>query len=410
MFVALWLGLLSGSIAFGACLDGALVAPRRSQFIAVVGMGGGTLLALRTFSRIATTTNSEAIGLAIFFVAAGVAGGYWSAAAALPHAAGRQRLDAIDAPTCQSEKPAVAILSCAEAPHYRIASTARVIERLVSSGALRLPSSALPFVFLSEKTRYRALGGYNPARATVTTVRDGVSARLGTRVSSVSVAWCDGSPSLAALIGELGRVGHHDVVMVTLGPDHSFRSLESQHEAQHVADAAGVRLVRAPSIWRSDVLASRLADRIIESTTGATLDEVGVVLMGEGEPTAWSEIECGWREHENYFNQRVRLMLVDRGIRESSIRMSWLEWETPDVTETTRHLAALGCRRIIVAPATLPYITLASALDLKHAIESARLAEDVRVVTLTPWGDDAAMVQASADVITWALDRLGEER
>jgi protoheme ferro-lyase len=405
-FVAPWLGLLAGSIAFGACLVGALVAPRRSLFIAVAGMSGGVVLVIRMFSAIARSTNAEAIGLAIFFVAAGVAGGYWSAAAALPHAIPRQRHLESATSAIHPDRPAVAILSCAEAPRYRIASTARVIERLVTSGALRLPASTLPFVFLSEKTRYHALGGYNPARATTSAVAEEATRELDGLISNVAIAWCDGSPSLAEVIDELGQMGHRDAVLVTVGPDDSFRSLEPLHEAQRAADSVGIRLVRAPSIWRSDVLASRLVDRIIELTNSATLDDVGVVLVGEGEPPAWSEAEGGWLEHENYFNQRVRLMLVERGIRESNIRIGWLEWETPDVTETTRHLAALGCRRIIIAPATLPHITLASALDLKHAVDSARLGDDVRVVTMTPWGDDRAMVRATADAIRASLQLL----
>ncbi|TDB39688.1 MAG: hypothetical protein D9V44_01635 [Actinobacteria bacterium] len=405
--MAPWLGLLAGSITLGACVVASLVLPRRSQLIGVFGMSGAVVLTIQMFSSLARTGDARVIGLAIVFVAAGITGGYWSAAAALPHAIPRQqRLDPTRSAT-STDRPAVAVLSCAEPAHYRVASTARVIERLVSTGALRLPTSALPFVFLSEKTRYHALGGRNPARDSVAAVVDGATDRLVGRVSDISVAWCDGSPGLADIINEFGRIGHRDVVVVTLGPDDSLRSRESLHDAQRAADAVSIRLVRSPSIWRSDVLASRLADRIVGATNGATPDDVGVVLVGEGEPTAWSELEAGWLEHENYFNQRVRLMLIDRGVRESNIRMGWLEWATPDVTETTRHLAALGCHVIVVAPATLPHVTLASALDLRHAIDTARLVEDVRVITLTPWGDDPALVEATTDAISAALAHMG---
>lgn len=405
-----WLGLLAGSITIGACLVGTLVAPRRSQLIPLIGVAAGAYLMIRSFSAIVLTGDAEAIGLAIFFVAAGLAGGYWCAAAALPHAV-------VDSPRQAAahmqgsqprDKPALVILSCAEAPRYRIASTARVIERLVSSGALQLPTSAMPFVFLSEKTRYRALGGFNPARATVTGVADQVAEALSDRVGQTTVAWCDGSPSLGSAVRDLAAAGHREVVVVTLGPDDSFATMDARRTAQSVADETGVRLSVAPSIWRSDDLAARLVDRIIETAHGQELGSVGVVLVGEGQPTAWSSLECGWTEVENYFTQRVRMMLVERGFAESTIRASWIEWQTPDVTETVRHLAALGCQHVIIAPATLPHLTLASALDLKHAVESARLDDTVRVVTLSPWGDDPAIVGTVTQAADAALDLLSD--
>jgi len=404
--VPLWLGLLAGSAGAGACFVGLLVAPRRSQIIAGAGLLLSSVLVVRMFSMIAAQGVAQATGLAVFFALAGIAGGYWAAAAALPHSISQPKI-AVSVTDAQPQAlPALIILSCAEAERYRIASTARVIERLMTSDALRLPTSALPFVFLSEKSRYRALGDYNPARAGVTEVADRVAETLQSKFGTVAVAWCDGSPTLAALLAELENRGYSSAVLVTLGPEGSYITMEAEREAH--GGSSGVRLIPAESIWRSDYLAARLVDRVIESCRGAVLSEVGVLLAGEGQPVAWEPLGKDWCERENYFNQRVRLMLLERGFEERNIRISWIEWQTPDITETVRHLAALGCNRLVIAPTTLPHITLASALDLKHSIEAARLAEDVRVVTLTPWGDDAAMVRAVADTASAALARHAE--
>ncbi|PKQ20683.1 MAG: hypothetical protein CVT66_03730 [Actinobacteria bacterium HGW-Actinobacteria-6] len=402
----LWLGLLAGSTGAGACFVGLLVAPRRSQFIAFFGLILSSVLIVRMFSLIAAQDATSAIGLAVFFVIAGIAGGYWAAAAALPHAIAQPKITPSVTDAEPRELPALILLSCAEAERYRIASTARVIERLVTSDALRLPTSALPFVFLSEKSRYRALGDYNPARAGVMAVADRVAEILNSDFGTVTVAWCDGSPTLRTLLADLESNGYRSAVLATLGPEGSFVTMEAEHEA--LEGASGVQLIQAESIWRSDHLAARLVERVIESCRGAQLSEVGVLLAGEGQPVAWEPLGKDWCERENYFNQRVKLMLLERGFQERNIRISWIEWQAPDITETVRHLAALGCNRLVIAPTTLPHITLASALDLKRSIEAARLAEEVRVVTLTPWGDDAGIVQAVADTAHAALARHAE--
>ncbi len=400
----LWLGLLVGGLSAGACLVGLLVLPRRIESIAVLGALLSALLAVRSFSAIARASDTHGIGLAVFFLAAGMTGGYWVAAAALLRSEGpAPRTPPVD-PRPVRVLPAVIVLSCAEAPRYRIASTARVVDRLVSSGAVRLPTSALPFVFLSEKTRYRALGGYNPARATVTAIADGIAREIDGLAETVEVAWCDSTPNLRAVVADLGGRGYRSVVLLMLGPDGSFPMWQAERNA--LPDMSPIRLTRAPSIWHSDELARRLADRIIATTSGVAPSNVGVVLAGEGQPTVWTSVAEDWSERENYFNQRVRLMLAERGIDECHVLMSWIEWQTPDITESVRHLAALGCRRIVIAPSTLPYLTLASALDLKHLISAARLPDDVLVVTLTPWGDDASIVHAAAKAVRDALERL----
>ncbi len=403
--VHFWLGLFGGGVAVGACFVGLLVAPRRSTAIALVGMALGSVLAVRSFSGIVKGGTAQEIGLVVCFMVAGIAGGYWTAAAALQHATGRPEIQANDTdPAPGLEKPAIIVLSTAEAPRYRISSTAAMVERLIGTGALHLPVSALPFLFLSEKSRYHAIGDYLPARATAVAVADKLGALTRKSAGTVRVAWCAGAPTLRTVAGQLASEGCRSAVLVVLGPDASFPVLEAESE---LPSTSGPHITHARSIWRSDALAKRLTDRVIDATNGVALSEVGIMLAGEGQSDAWTSLAGGWAERENYFNQRVKLMLTERGVGPENVRIGWIEWQSPDVTETVRHLAALGCKRIVIAPSTLPHITLASALDLKHAIASARLAEDVRVVTLTPWGDDDAIVSARAEA---ALEALAELR
>lgn len=397
-----WLGLLAGSAAVGGCLVGLLVAPRRSQLLAFLGMASGAVILVMSFARIAERSNGESTWMAVLFSVAGLAGGYWTAAAGLTHVplstadSGPSSAAAVD-PTI----PALIILSCAEAEHYRIGSTAEVVDRLTSTGALRLPTGSLPMVFLAEKTRYRAIGGYNPGRAGIQSVADHVAVSLGDRVGHVRIAWCTGHPKLKDVASDLQSAGYRSAVLLVLGPDGSLPIVHAEHDAFDTAP--GLRLVHAQSIWRSDRLAERLVERILKATTGAEPGAVGVLLVGEGLPESWAVESRRWCETENYFHQRVRLMLAEHAISEQNVRIGSLEWQVPDVTETMRHLAAMGCTRIVVAPATMPHVTLASALDLGRAIDSARLSDDVRIVVLTPWGDDEAVSSAIVDSVLRAL-------
>lgn len=341
--------------------------------------------------------------MAAVLSAVGVSAGYWLASASLPH------WTQPDTDPRRNEhagtgaaSTAVIVLSFAAPERYRITRAAAHIRQLMDSEALTIPTSALPFVFLSERARYRAIGGYLPARASLTSTAEQLERLLpGSTFGNVFAAFNDGSPTLRQSVAAARGAGAQKVVVVTLGPDGSLPAREAlcTLESTDGPGPAGAAVTFAPSIWFSEKLAARLVTRILDTTRGVLPDEVGVALVGEGQPSAWEEFDHGWRERENYFNQRVRLLLTDHGIHAENVRTAWLEWQSPDVTEAVRHLAALGCIRIIVAPSTIPGVTLATALDLEHMVASARVNENVQTVTLPPWGDDPALAAAAAEAI-----------
>lgn len=407
--VADWLVLLVSAAATGAACTYLLVVPRRWLPLPGVLIVCGLLSATRSMDHVLKSSEAGgSIGMAILLSGLGVSAGFWLAATSLPLWASRNR-ETSEMLTSTASDTAVTllVLSFAAPERYRVRRTAWYVRRLIESGALELPASAIPFVFLSERSRYGAIGDYLPARASTTAIVEQLEATL--RVSAIGrivIAWGEGSLKESGdIVASVAASGGRAVV-VTLGADGSFRATEAILELESALEAVQEcdSLLVAPSIWHSGRLAQRLVTRILDTTRGAEPDAVGVVLVGEGQPEAWESHDRGWRERENYFNQRVRLLLTERGIREHHVKAAWLEWQTPDVTEAVRHLAALGCTRIVIAPSTIACVTLSTAIDLEHMVASARVAEDVQTVTLAPWGDDPALAQAAAEAARQALE------
>lgn len=403
LFVADWILLLVGAAVTGASIAYIMAVPRR--WLPVPGVFGllGATTAIRSVGMVLSWHQPGSSVMTATLMGAGISAGYWLASASLPLWA-RQGTDfRRDQQAGAAAASTVAIvLSFAAPERYRITRAAAHIRQLIESEALTLPTSALPFVFLSERARYRAIGGYLPARASVTATAEQLERLLPVSAfGNVLAAFSDGSPTLRQSVAAAREAGAQRIVVVTLGPDGSLPAREALCELESVGEpeSAQASVTFAPSIWFSEELAGRLVTRILDTTRGVLPDEVGVALIGEGQPSAWEEFDHGWRERENYFNQRVRLLLTEHGIQPENIRTAWLEWQSPDVTEAVRHLAALGCVRIVVAPSTIPCVTLGTALDLEHMVASARVNENVHTVTLTPWGDDPAFAAAAAAAI-----------
>lgn len=397
----LWFGLLVGCVLFGSALVGALVLPRTvSPLAAGAGLFGlfGAVSAMGAIGTHYRTPEATAAGVIVFL--AGITSGYAIAATALPYFArrgrptrtGPRRTEPDDNPRGGE---AVILVCCAEPERYSARAIAVRQNLLADSAGIDVPPTALPFVFFAEKARYRAAGGVAPGPT--------VARRLAERVSevkhgthrTVELAWCHAPETLATQVDLLAAAGEDSPAVVILGMpesgwiDEMRRMLDG---STHTGSPAGP--IFSASVWNDRLLPIRLVERIMASTAGVGPEDVGVVLVGEGFPAQWEQRYPAATSTENYFNQRIRMLLGEAGVDERNVRVAWLNWQAPDVTEAVRHVAALGCTRIVVAPSTIALPTLETVLDLDHAVALARVPEDVQVVTLVPWGDDDGFADA----------------
>lgn len=407
--MAIWIVLLIGCVAFGALVVGALVLPRTlAPFALLLGLTA-LITAVSAFGQIAQRYQSpEAIISALVILLAAIGAGFAVATGSLPHLAAAPRLAALPDPVSHgNESYGVVLMSCTEPDRYNPVAVAQRQNLLAESAEIDVPATALPFLFFAEKARYRAVGGSSPGAAPARRVTRAVADRMAPDVADVRLAWCHTPASLTSAVASLAKAGAARIAIVVLGPSESG-PLDAAHAPldRALRERPGLDVVFGSPVWTDRLLPARLAERILASSSGADLADLGVVLVDPGLPPVWERRYTGAQNVENYFDQRVRILLCEAGVAEHHVRVAWLEWQTPDVTEAVRHLAALGCRRIVVAASTIALPTLDTALDLGHAITFARVPTGVQVVTVSPWGDDEGFTEA---VCRSAADALGIE-
>ena len=401
-----WLTLLAGGLVSGACLVAAMVLPRHYAAATVpLGAAGflGGLYVLGTLSQDYSTP--LAIAAAIATLIAGVVLGYTILTSAIPNLAQARRLATVRCPE-HGDGTGIIVLACTEPDHYDPRAIAYRQEILREQAAIDLPLTAVPFVFLAEKARYRAVGNTAPGAPVARSLLDKVGRRAATIPGvRVDLAPCHRPGGLVETVAAQACSGVTRIAVVALDPPGTITAeaaLATLGPLEHEAGTPTV--VTAGAIWDDASLVRRMADRILASTTGAELAEVGVALVEMGMPEEWARRHPAAAETENYFDQRVRMALMEAGIQGDRIRCGSLDWQAPDVTDVVRHLAALGCRHIILAPSTTVLPTLNTTLDLERATTYARVPRDVRVITLNAWGDDDTIVQAVVDVASAALE------
>jgi protoheme ferro-lyase len=398
-----WTGLLGCAIGAGAAACGWLVGSRRSVVLfasLTIGLGSATVGSFVWLMQAALRTDRL---IAAGFIGAGAfLGGFALAAALLPSLTHMPPLPAgLRVSVARVTEPAIIILADGQPETYDPAAVTHSFERLAATDVPVPPDAVRVFAYFSERMRYRS-AGMSPARPVVRSLSARVAEGLRHRgcEGPVFEAWMRGTPRLADAIAAAVKAGAGTIAVALLDATESPAYEFARSEADAVASKRdGVHVCYGSPLWSDPTVARRVVERALAALPRGPRATDGIVLVADGQPWQWDNAWPRSCEQTTFFIQRVRAGLVAAGVLEANVRAAWLDWQDPGVTEVVRHLAALGCERIVVIPATAPADTLETAIDLPAAVETAAIDPGIRVEILHGWGDDPAIAAVLADEI-----------
>jgi len=392
--MAVWITLVFAATFTGAAFVGVLVVRRALEPLFVLFTLGALASSAWAFGTLAQNYERlDALFYAFAFAVAGSAGGYALASTLLWRVALRERIPSLpSALPADNGTAAVIVLGIVEPTLYDERWTASSLMALADEELLDASIVILPFLFLAAKARYRAAGGSSPGVRQL----EALSERLGMalpvdRIGRVWSAATDGAHSLDHVVAAAVATGHRTIVVAQALIAGSRELDEAKRKVDSLRLAArGVTVTYTDGLWGSERVASLVTAKAL--AVAHDVSTTGVLLVGVGQPEPRSRTYRSFDERENAFLSRARMLLIERGVPANSVRLAWSEWRTPDVTSGVRHLAALGCSRLLVVPACFPLDSIATLLDLPMATRQARVEKSLSVVTLNAWGDDAGLV------------------
>ena len=399
--------LLAGTLA-GTTTCAAFVVRRR--LLPLVGAGGTLatlLLALAVAVVWKQSGRADTVIASVFIALGALAGGYALASALLPAvtrpSSSHPMLDVVKEGTTIG----VVLLADAANDDYAARDVTRDLESYERAEVPLPPFLARPFVYGSERARYR-VGDGSPAKRAVRAIAASLSARLADEgmTGPVEVAFCQGNPSAAEAVARLAaRSGGHVVIArLSVARTHP---LDVAAGEVHALDPGGSRLAieYTEPLWASHAIAVRAAQSARNAFGDAEVAD-GVVLVSRGNPWQFDRLFPDAMEQTTFLAQRIRAELIEAGLPAERVRQAWLEWEEPDVPEAVRHLAALGAKHVALLPVDLLFGELATTVDLPMAVERAMAESIVQVAVVQPLGDDPALVGALRRSVIEASRRM----
>ena len=401
-----WIALIAGSAGAGALLVALLVVPRRNTPPVLSGIVTALLMSFTALVVLGADTDRFDLSVAMALLASVLlAFAYASTAMLLPRLLRRRSRRPV-AEVSGTGSPRIVLSACVEPESYAPADIALSLSEYDATDVPLPAATARPMLYAAARARYRAAASFSPARATCKVIAKGLSEELGG--DPVSVSFCErGAPRLDQAVAAAVADGAKGVVVAQLTAAESLRTDRARSAVDSLGlEEQGVHVSYTAPLWGSPAIVARVVERILEAADGEALDSVGVALVGHGQPEAWNDRHPTWTEQETYLIQRVRVGLAEAGIANRNLRLAWLDWAAPDVTDTVRHLAALGCELVLVAPVAMPVETLATLVDLRQAVHFARVEPGIRVTVLDAWGNDPVLIAELAARVREALDEL----
>ncbi|MDP2182730.1 MAG: ferrochelatase [Actinomycetota bacterium] len=404
-----WIELLGGALVTGAAVVGLLSLKRSREPLALVVALVSTSLVGAGLARIVIAYGRTEVTLFAALLALGVVGGgFGLASSVLTHMASRTpSVELVDeGPISDGNPIAVVVLACIEPETYDPSATARDLIDLADAGLPEAGIGITPFLYAAQKARYRAVGGRSPAAAQARSVTAQLQGLLGReQFPRVDLVTCGSKESLAANVARLYRRGFRRIIVAALSVAESFDIDRAKASIDTLRpEAAGLEVVYTSPLWASDRIVNMVSARIAASTQNPST--TGVALLMHGQSEGRERTHAGFDVQENAFVNRVRITLIEKGLAENNIRLCWADWRPPDVTETVRHLAALGCTRILVVPACYPLESVSTVLDLTVAMRQARVDSHVYVTRLSAWGEDPVVAEALRSAVLAAKSDL----
>jgi protoheme ferro-lyase len=402
MMPFLWIGLVGGSLGAGASLAVLLVIIRRREgLVMIAGVASMALSVLAANSLVAIYDQPALTVIASAIAVGSVGGGFALVASLLSYVHTKPHLPAIP-PVGTPPRSLVVVLADVEAGEYVAGEVTQEITDLVDAGLPEPTMSVMPFHYAAQKARYRAVGGRSPEADQAA----GLTERLEAHLDPVDFARpimvrCGDGSSLHDTLHAARDAGFTTAIVAGAYIAEGYRAGAERRGAD--APPPGLSVAYTRSLWASDELARLVARRTL--TVRSDPERTGVALVVHGQPGEHERANQSFDIQENSFANRVRLFLVEEGLESDRVRVCAAEWRDPGVTETVRHLAAIGCDRVLVVPACQPFANLQTLLDIPAAARNARVPENARVVHIAPWGDDGSF----AEVLAAAIDEAATE-
>ena len=295
---------------------------------------------------------------------------------------------------------AVIYLTHGEPPAYSPMPWIETMREFDKDGAPFIPVPFRPFFFHALRQEYMESGGspHNFVHQSMVSNLEEMVRRDGDLNTRFYLSFLDSDPRPDAAVIQAINEGADRIVLV-----HVFLTISSHTKAgMEQVEALGfeeedIDLCEAGPLWDSPALKQMFVERANKVVGSGSKDEVGILLVGHGQPAAWDALYPTQTEQENQFRYDVVERLSAEGYPRTNISLAWMEFKDPDVETIAEEMGKQGIKKLLVYPVSISATSLHSEYDIPDAVRAANLPDEIEIINMGAWNNDPLVIEAIRD-------------
>jgi protoheme ferro-lyase len=198
------------------------------------------------------------------------------------------------------------------------------------------------------------------------------------------------SPTVPEVLLSMVKDGIKKILIVPMLTTISSHTMEIEHLAkEQKLEEKGVQIIFSKPMFYRPELVECLVQRILEAAGNMDKKQIGIALIGHGEPKEWAEkAPLGEAslllKQEEELKQKVKEKLVELGFDPNKIESGWMEFVEPDTPTTVKKVASKLVKKIIVVPTSVGTDAVHTLYDVPQGAMSAEIPPEIRYFSQIP--------------------------
>jgi len=164
-----------------------------------------------------------------------------------------------------------------------------------------------------------------------------------------------------------------------------------------------VSLAYTGPMWDSKTLQSSFLEKVDAHLSSLDNGNVGVLLVGHGQPQEWDQTWPTETEQENSFRQSILALFEAEGFKSENLGLAWMEFRKPEPARVIEQFVANGVEKIFYFSAAISTDAIHSQYDVPALVNAAKVPEKVELVNLGAWNDHPMVINAIKEKIQGSI-------
>lgn len=174
---------------------------------------------------------------------------------------------------------------------------------------------------------------------------------------------------------------------------------ENQIKELNIEQTFGIPVNFTGPLYDSQTLKSMFVQRANANIGDTDKSQVGILLVGHGQPDEWDVEWPTETEQELSFRYDVLALLAADGYQPDNLSLAWMEFKDPKPAEKVERFLQNGIEKLLFFSTGISADAIHSQYDIPALVHESKFPEGFPVINLGAWNDDPIVIQAIKEKI-----------